>query len=248
MGNQVNFLTSGISEEEVIHYKRGGEKDPNFLNSTSMSDEIFELEPSVVIPGTNTFLCKVVLLGAGFSGKSTLFYQFQRQRGNITTMMTKMFAWKVRLATLDVAYEVIQIYKSQVGENFELPYELKEIDEYMDGRQAFTRIMAESWKILQPKVMLLPRIWEYEEMKTCLALYPSDVGVEHFTKPENLERIWDELYRPSVDDILLNRTKKMGLTSVKFMGKFLYQMVDTGGQRNERKKWGNSNFERSSNF
>lgn len=55
---------------------------------------------------------------------------------------------------------------------------------------------------------------------------------------ENLDRIVDPKYLPSVNDVLRSRTKTTGVSEIQFtVGKNLFKLVDVGGQRSERKKW-----------
>jgi len=55
---------------------------------------------------------------------------------------------------------------------------------------------------------------------------------------DHLDRISEEGYRPSVDDILHVRAKTTGIVETEFVTNGLhFRMVDVGGQRNERKKW-----------
>ena len=53
-----------------------------------------------------------------------------------------------------------------------------------------------------------------------------------------LERIGQENYLPSVQDILHTRVKSVGVVEIHFSYKnLLFRMFDAGGQRSERKKW-----------
>lgn len=55
---------------------------------------------------------------------------------------------------------------------------------------------------------------------------------------DNLDRITDRLYVPTVKDVLMSRTKTTGVSEMEFnVGKTHFRMVDVGGQRSERKKW-----------
>ncbi|CAJ0586065.1 unnamed protein product, partial [Mesorhabditis spiculigera] len=55
---------------------------------------------------------------------------------------------------------------------------------------------------------------------------------------DNLERISMPDYKPSEQDILLSRIKTTGIVEVKFQMKNVdFRVFDVGGQRSERKKW-----------
>jgi len=67
-------------------------------------------------------------------------------------------------------------------------------------------------------------------------------GASHFFS--NLDRLAPPNYEPTIDDILMCRRKTTGLVSCVFTHKLAGQdvkidIVDVGGQRNERKKWEN---------
>ncbi|KAG0748807.1 hypothetical protein G6F57_002404 [Rhizopus arrhizus] len=55
---------------------------------------------------------------------------------------------------------------------------------------------------------------------------------------ENIDRIGAPNYVPTDRDLLHSRVKTTGITETKFkVGKLIYRMFDVGGQRSERKKW-----------
>ena len=55
---------------------------------------------------------------------------------------------------------------------------------------------------------------------------------------EKLDVIADELYIPSVDDVLLSRTRTTGIVRTELMiDNAEFHIFDCGGARNERRKW-----------
>ncbi|KAK9480962.1 guanine nucleotide binding protein, alpha subunit [Lipomyces japonicus] len=55
---------------------------------------------------------------------------------------------------------------------------------------------------------------------------------------DSIERIADPYYVPNDQDVLRSRVKTTGITETTFdIGEFRYRMFDVGGQRSERKKW-----------
>ncbi|KAI8330969.1 G protein alpha subunit [Chlamydoabsidia padenii] len=55
---------------------------------------------------------------------------------------------------------------------------------------------------------------------------------------ESIDRISSSGYLPTDQDILRSRVKTTGITETSFhIGELLYRMFDVGGQRSERKKW-----------
>ncbi|KAI3542949.1 guanine nucleotide-binding protein alpha-2 subunit [Colletotrichum abscissum] len=55
---------------------------------------------------------------------------------------------------------------------------------------------------------------------------------------DDLDRIWDASYEPTDQDLLRSRLRTTGITETVFdLGQLTYRMFDVGGQRSERKKW-----------
>lgn len=54
----------------------------------------------------------------------------------------------------------------------------------------------------------------------------------------NIDRIWADGYVPNDQDLLRSRSRTVGIHESQFeLGRWIYRMVDVGGQRSERKKW-----------
>ena len=71
---------------------------------------------------------------------------------------------------------------------------------------------------------------------------PVDVELESnplsYSFCEDLDRIWDEAFVPTDQDLLRSRLRTTGITETIFdLGQLTYRMFDVGGQRSERKKW-----------
>jgi len=63
-------------------------------------------------------------------------------------------------------------------------------------------------------------------------------GAEHFL--DNLEKLDPSKYVPDNVDILNCRRKTLGILSYKYnYNDYVFEFIDVGGQRNERKKWDN---------
>lgn len=58
-----------------------------------------------------------------------------------------------------------------------------------------------------------------------------------------MKRIMEKDYIPTTEDILYCRTKTVGANSIMITRKFAYELVDTGGQKSERRKWKSSNYQ-----
>jgi len=55
---------------------------------------------------------------------------------------------------------------------------------------------------------------------------------------ENIDRITSPKYKPTAEDVLACKTKTTGVPTYKFsFNEINFVVLDTGGQRNERRKW-----------
>lgn len=178
---------------------------------------------------------KLLLLGAGESGKSTILkqmkliheggYNLQEKRGfraivygNVVTSMQMILH---AMDTLDVDTEnegsegCRQLILSLSGEN---------------GGEDFP----------EPVVKAFKALWMDPGVQKCFRRSESDYYLIDSAKYylDNLDRIMQPSYVPDDQDVLRCRVKTTGITETTFnIGDLTYRMYDVGGQRSERKKW-----------
>ncbi|KAH8918590.1 guanine nucleotide binding protein, alpha [Atractiella rhizophila] len=178
---------------------------------------------------------KILLLGPGESGKTTILKQMKiiylngftsAEFDHYRTMVFHNILDSMILC-LDLMYE------------WSIPLEIQENEKYydlltnrpdlMDG-QAFPR------DYLGPLLSL----WNDGGVQKCVAR-----GNEGAV-PENMNYFFPKLheifnaksYRPSEQDVLRCRGKTTGITEMAFhISELTYRMFDVGGQRSERRKW-----------
>ncbi|KAL9648008.1 hypothetical protein ABK040_012032 [Willaertia magna] len=180
---------------------------------------------------------KILLLGAGDSGKSTIFKQLQRIYGD-------GFSVDERRGKRTVIFE--NVLKNMMAlikatHTFNIPIENE------DNRERAAKIDQLSSRVL----LAVERIWSPELGLDIKSLW-NDPGVKKTFKKrsefqiedsaqyyfDNLDRIIAEDYIPTEEDIVRARTKTTGLIEQKFTTQGCeFQLIDVGGQRNERKKW-----------
>jgi len=177
---------------------------------------------------------KLLLLGAGESGKSTILKQMklihatgfnksERDDYRVIIFSNLLNSLKMLLEAMD-SYEI----------SFENPRNQKyapliQMDREIGRAEYF------------PQEYRVPfqSLWE-------------DAGVQEAVKRGNefalhdnlsyffneLDRLFSNTYSPSDQDILRSRLKTTGITESVFdLGALTYRMFDVGGQRSERKKW-----------
>ncbi|XP_068661739.1 guanine nucleotide-binding protein alpha-1 subunit isoform X2 [Aristolochia californica] len=190
---------------------------------------------------------KLLLLGAGESGKSTIFKQIK------LLFQTGFDEAELRSYTSVVHANVFQTIKvlhdgsKELAQNdadylkYVISLENKEIGEKLSdigGRLEYphlTKELAEEIEILwrDPAIQ--------ETFSHGNALQVPDCA-QYFM--ENLQRLSDINYVPTKEDVLYARVRTTGVVEVQFspVGENrrsgeVYRLFDVGGQRNERRKW-----------
>ncbi|KAL7313182.1 guanine nucleotide-binding protein subunit alpha [Mucor circinelloides] len=180
---------------------------------------------------------KLLLLGAGESGKSTLLKQMRIIHGG-------GFQLEEKLSYREIIYSnVIESMKSILSamQEFNMPLVRPE-DEY---KVAFDLInylpeqMECEYDLPSEIALAVKLLWEEDGV---LQAYNRrneyqlhDSAAYYF---DAIDRIAESDYVPSDQDVLRTRVKTIGITETKLdVGQLTYRMVDVGGQRSERKKW-----------
>ncbi|KAI9600219.1 hypothetical protein KEM48_000826 [Puccinia striiformis f. sp. tritici PST-130] len=175
---------------------------------------------------------KILLLGAGESGKTTVLKQMQivHNRGGFTSSQKEHYRQQVFMNICEgmrLCLEVMSKEEIEL-ENADLMRFVPMFNQYVD---------------VEPRQ---PFPIEYLEP---LSLYWVDGGIRkamdsgnEWALPENffpeLDRLFHPSYVPSDLDILHCRGKTTGITETVFnVSELTYRMFDVGGQRSERKKW-----------
>ncbi|KAF9229787.1 guanine nucleotide binding protein, alpha subunit [Gyrodon lividus] len=176
---------------------------------------------------------KVLLLGSGDSGKSTVLKQMRlihrvpfspdeienyRQLvfNNLTTGMNYVFE-----AMEDMALEVAE----ETLPHVELVKNAHDIQPYQPFPRSYYQPLKDLWED-----KALQRAYERGNE----AALPENLG---YFFPA-LDRLFDETYQPTEQDIVQCRARTIGITETTFQLKdHEMLMVDVGGQKSERRKW-----------
>lgn len=185
---------------------------------------------------------KVLLLGAGFSGKSTTSFQAQTLFHQYINQNNKMDLEKVN--AMKVRFNCFHLIKDIIDND---PNHSKESLELLETVQKFNMGSFNNEKV--DFSTLFDTIIQYvssEEGKLAYDLYKKSPnyydGSERFMDPEILKKIQKKEYVVDHNDFLSTRIKTTGIVSFRFLyeNKIEFQITDVGGQRSERRKWVNA--------
>ncbi|KAL4895916.1 guanine nucleotide binding protein, alpha subunit [Aspergillus ambiguus] len=179
--------------------------------------------------------CKILLLGSGESGKSTIVKQMKiiHQNGYSVEELA-MYRLTVYKNLLDCAKVLIRVY-----DQFNLVPSSQKVRDYVQFLDNYN-LEPDPNVPLDPKVGdAITYMWNDPCTSTALEhqneFYLMDSAPYFF---EEAKRIASPDYIPNVNDVLRARTKTTGIYESRFtMGQLSIHMFDVGGQRSERKKW-----------
>ncbi|BFZ61509.1 Guanine nucleotide-binding protein alpha-2 subunit [Saitoella coloradoensis] len=184
--------------------------------------------------------CKILLLGSGESGKSTIVKQMKiiHQNGFSQTELL-FYRPQVYRNLLDCARTLIAALHENGVLPVPLPLDLAETFAKIDGA-----VVNEDYKgVLDASIVrACEKVWVYPATKRMVedpalshTFYLMD-SAEYFF--EAAPRIATPDYCPTESDVLRARTKTTGIFETRFTsGNLQIHMFDVGGQRSERKKW-----------
>jgi len=172
---------------------------------------------------------KLLLLGAGESGKSTLFKQMITIYGNgFPVEERKTYAPVVHTNTIACMKALCE-----VGDKF-APVECKDSLKFV-----LELVDDDNVRIDQTNVEHFKKLWNDPGIRAAFE------NRNQFQLPDSAQYYFDKLdaiaapgYIPSEQDILRTRVKTSGIVVNDFLVEGNeFKMIDVGGQRNERKKW-----------
>uniref|UniRef100_A0A6A7G080 G-protein subunit alpha 2 n=1 Tax=Hirondellea gigas TaxID=1518452 RepID=A0A6A7G080_9CRUS len=180
---------------------------------------------------------KLLFLGAGESGKSTLFKQ-------ISSLYTdgldaeEIASYKPLIANNVLSAMKILIFQANdLGERFKIEGCQISEDKF-DSKNFIEGLATDSILTVEISKHLLSLWNDPGVVKTFKnrAKFQIMDTTKYFM--ENLTRIADSKYIPTEQDILSTRVRTTGIADLDFMvDKEHFKLLDVGGQKNERKKW-----------
>ncbi|BFZ58103.1 guanine nucleotide-binding protein subunit alpha [Savitreella phatthalungensis] len=177
---------------------------------------------------------KMLLLGAGESGKSTILKQMKLiHEGGYSVDERESFKeiiFSNTVQSMRVILEAMESMELALGDaNNE--YHVQTI--FMQPNQIEGDVMSSEVG------NAVKSLWRDGGVQQCFArsreFQLNDSARYYF---DSIERIASSDYLPTDQDVLRSRVKTTGITETTFIiGELTYRMFDVGGQRSERKKW-----------
>ena len=177
---------------------------------------------------------KLLLLGAGESGKSTIAKQMK-------ILYKDGYSERERDSFRHVVFaNVVQSMVAIVKAMPLLKIEYKDANRSEDAKLIIqTGHMLNDFELAGNVGDALKRLWGDGGVKECFKhsrKYQLNDSAEYYFV--ELERLCRKNYTPTEQDVLRTRVKTTGITETKFNYKNLeFRLIDVGGQRSERKKW-----------
>ncbi|TIB34974.1 hypothetical protein E3P85_00683 [Wallemia ichthyophaga] len=179
--------------------------------------------------------CKILLLGSGESGKSTIVKQMKiiHQNGYSKEELIG-FRLVVFKNVVDSAQSVVLALR-KLG--MEPRWNINQ--HYADYILDYSLDLEPGMSLSKDLIKAIDSLWNDPIIPDILdrssEWYLMDSAPYFF---ENVDRIGNQDYIPNENDVLRARIKTTGITETRFtMGQLSIHMFDVGGQRSERKKW-----------
>lgn len=217
---------------------------PKFSTMTSEDEKNRELDAMLLRNQLEEiYKFKVLVLGAGESGKSTVVKQLRFIHKS--TKLSERELKRVKETLAENVYDCLKAMVDACG-TFDIPIddpEDQKTAEIVRDESTSKTVLSEDMGVRLHHLWKSPAIQKAFEMRDKYWVLDS---VEYFMT--NIERFSDESFVPEDDDIVMARVRTTGIVTTEFDQKnqngnedwnkvIHYEVIDVGGQRAERKKW-----------
>mmetsp|Transcript_15461 Transcript_15461/g.21524 ORF Transcript_15461/g.21524 Transcript_15461/m.21524 type:complete len:263 (-) Transcript_15461:580-1368(-) len=181
---------------------------------------------------------KLLLLGAGESGKSTLFKQLSTIYGNGFKKEDKReFIPVIHSNTIEAVQTLIRASERLAAQNS--VYEIKE-KKSLDAKASLLRLSAIDDPLTERICDEIRTLWKDKSIRSTYAMRGSSYYLGDSAKYfiERVGETWKIDYLPTLQDLFRSRVRTSGILEMDYVyDKTHFKVFDVGGQRNERKKW-----------
>ncbi|XP_015279619.1 PREDICTED: guanine nucleotide-binding protein G(t) subunit alpha-3 [Gekko japonicus] len=177
---------------------------------------------------------KLLLLGAGESGKSTIVKQMKIiHKHGYTEQECREYRSVVYSNTLQSMLAIVKAMST-------LGIEYGNAQRKEDEKQLFALADSMEDGTMSPELAgIIHRLWKDPGIQACFeraSEYQLNDSAAYYLN--DLDRLTTPGYIPNEQDVLRSRVKTTGIIETQFSFKDLhFRMFDVGGQRSERKKW-----------
>ena len=217
-----NLCGRTLSDEEKEHLRKQKRQNKT-INDVQLKDQNSDVQ-----------IKQLLLLGAGESGKSTLFKQMITLYGKgypqAERNTYRHIVFQNTISAMQLLLEYCTELSDEIGSKIE--------DKNQEIANRFLDLSIDS-NITPQIVNDIKILWTDEGVQTTFEhrvkfQFP-DSGPYFFSR---LDAMCADDYMPTQQDVLRSRVRTTGIVETKFeIQGNQYKMFDVGGQRNERKKW-----------
>ncbi|KAI4198576.1 MAG: hypothetical protein LQ346_002729 [Caloplaca aetnensis] len=177
---------------------------------------------------------KILLLGAGESGKSTILKQMRIIYSEGFHLDERKEVRQVIFSNMIVAFKIIAEEMREIGMDYMIP----ESHEHERVIAAAEDIGADD--TFPPQCLpAMKALWKDPSVQATIKRgneYALHDNIQYYYN--SIDRLFAKDYLPNDQDVLRSRLRTTGITETLFeLGQLKYHMFDVGGQRSERKKW-----------
>eukprot|EP01125_Pyxidicula_operculata_P010631 TRINITY_DN34_c1_g1_i1.p1 TRINITY_DN34_c1_g1~~TRINITY_DN34_c1_g1_i1.p1 ORF type:complete len:379 (-),score=95.62 TRINITY_DN34_c1_g1_i1:190-1290(-) len=180
-------------------------------------------------------LIKLLLLGAGESGKSTVWKQMK-------IIHLEGFSEEERdtLYKPAIVENVVQLLQGLLEGAAQAEREVDESNTELAEKLSPDAVV--DYQEFKGDLKSVISLWEDKAIQDTIKDPESKLALDLVDSApywyEHYKRVLDESYIPSIEDIIKCRTKTTGISELNFdLGGRNFKLIDVGGQRSERKKW-----------
>jgi guanine nucleotide-binding protein G(o) subunit alpha len=178
---------------------------------------------------------KLLLLGAGESGKSTIVKQMKIiHESGFTAEDYKQYKPVVYSNTIQSLVAILRAMS-----NLSVPFGSPEREADAKLVMDVVARMEDTEPLSDELLIAMKKLWSDNGVQDCFSRsneYQLNDSAKYFL--DDLDRLSQTNYQPTEQDILRTRVKTTGIVEVHFTFRSLnFKLFDVGGQRSERKKW-----------
>ncbi|XP_077294165.1 guanine nucleotide-binding protein G(o) subunit alpha-like [Arctopsyche grandis] len=180
-------------------------------------------------------IIKILLLGAGESGKSTLVKQMKIIHSCGFSHSERSAFRPTMLDNLLSSMKYVLTGMGRLRINLEDPNNKKHAHQVLLSRSVFDL----QFRVIPSVAIALQTLWKDRGVRLAVARgYEYELNDSALYLFDNMDRLLNEKYIPSPTDVLRARVRTTGIMETHFtIDDVIISVYDVGGQRSQRRKW-----------